>query len=83
MSNRYFINKIEEEIAGTDPPNISTKQLESIKIAFPKLEEQKEISNILLSLNDEIEEYENKKQKLEKLKKGLMQQLLTGKVRVI
>ena len=38
---------------------------------------------ILFEVDKKLEEYENKKQKLEELKKGLMQQLLTGKIRVI
>ena len=62
---------------------IYTKDLNNIKVIIPSLNEQERIAEILLTLDGEIEEYENKKHKLEKLKKGLMQQLLTGKVRTI
>ena len=49
---------------------------------MPNNEEQKKIAVILSEFDDEIEEYQNKKEKLEELKKGLMQKLLTGKIRV-
>lgn len=63
-------------------PVISGQKIYVINIALPNLEEQKKIANILSSIDMQIEEYENKKIKLEELKKGLMQQLLTGKIRV-
>ena len=62
---------------------IYTKDLMKIKVVIPSINEQEKIVLILSEVDKKIEEYENKKQKLEKLKKGLMQQLLTGKIRVI
>ena len=62
---------------------IYTKDLMKIKVIIPSIGEQEKIVSILLEVDKKIEEYENKKQKLEELKKGLMQQLLTGKIRVI
>lgn len=62
---------------------VPTIFLKDYKISIPPLKEQKQISEILSSVDSEIDEYENKKQKLENLKKGLMQQLLTGKIRVV
>lgn len=63
--------------------SFTTVEYKSIKFPVPNLEEQRLISNILVSVDTQIEEYENKKSKLEELKKGLMQQLLTGKIRVV
>ncbi|WP_416906555.1 restriction endonuclease subunit S [Paraclostridium sordellii] len=60
---------------------INSKDLKNFKIAIPSLDEQLKIAQILLSLDNNIEDYKNKKEKLEELKKGLMQQLLTGKIR--
>ena len=57
--------------------------LGTAKIGIPiNLQEQNEISNILTKVDDEIEYYENYKEKLNALKKGLMQKLLTGRMRV-
>lgn len=63
-------------------PVISGQKIYGINIGVPNFEEQELIANILSSVDTQIEEYENKKLKLEELKKGLMQQLLTGRIRV-
>lgn len=63
-------------------PVISGQKIYNINIGIPKLNEQEKIASILSSVDKKIEEFEVKKIKLEELKKGLMQQLLTGKIRV-
>ena len=62
---------------------LTIEKLKKLVIALPSIDEQNTIVTILLSVDNEIEEHQNKKQKLEELKKGLMQQLLTGKIRVV
>lgn len=64
-------------------PGINSAEYSSFKVQIPHIMEQKQIANILSSVDTQIEEYENKKAKLEELKKGLMQKLLTGKIRVV
>lgn len=54
----------------------------TIKINFPDLKEQYAIVNILEKATEELNQYQQKLEKLQSEKKGLMQQLLTGKVRV-
>ncbi len=56
--------------------------LKEIKIPLPPISEQNEISEIFISLENKIQKEKEYKQKLEELKKGLMQDLLTGKKRV-
>lgn len=73
--NKYF------NTAGQ--PHVGHKNMSMLLIALPSIEEQINISKILSYVDKDIEIYKNEKQKLEKLKKGLMQQLLTGKIRVI
>ena len=68
---------------GTKQQSLNNKIVENLEIGVPTIKEQYEIVNILSAIDNEIEEYENKKAKLEELKEGLMQQLLTGKIRVI
>ncbi len=63
--------------------SFTTVEYKAIKFPVPRLDEQIQIVNILSSVDTQISEYENKKLKLEELKKGLMQQLLTGKIRVV
>ena len=45
--------------------------------------EQKAIVNVLKGFEKEIEALEVKKAKFEQIKQGMMQQLLTGKIRLI
>ena len=67
---------------GTTVESIDFSGFKQYKIALPPLEEQKKIAAILLSVDEDIEGYEQEKAKYEELKKGLMQQLLTGNKRV-
>jgi len=48
----------------------------------PTLEEQAAIADILTNMDDEIEQLEQKLAKYEKIKIGMMQNLLTGKIRL-
>jgi type I restriction enzyme S subunit len=62
--------------------NVSVHEFFKMQMAIPPLEEQEKIVKILLSLDNQIEVYEKKKEKITELKEGLMQKLLTGKIRV-
>lgn len=56
----------------------------SMTIRFPlSVEEQQAIASALTSMDKEIESLESKKAKYEHIKQGMMQQLLTGKIRLI
>ena len=82
----YLLQKKEQDFKGMGQTgtqaNLNTSIVGSTTITLPSLKEQGKIASILSEVDDKIEEYENKKQKLEELKKGLMQQLLTGMIRV-
>jgi len=56
--------------------------LRGFNIPVPPLEEQKKIASILSSVDAKLKKEEEYKAKLERLKKGLMQKLLTGEIRV-
>lgn len=62
--------------------SISICDLDRIKIPLPPLPEQKKIAEILSTWDKAIEKQTQLIQKLEWRKKGLMQQLLTGKKRL-
>lgn len=57
-------------------------KLEKLKVNIPSLEEQKKISEVLKTADKEIELLEKELEALKLQKKGLMQRLLTGEVRV-
>ena len=53
-----------------------------LEVKLPEVEEQKVIAEILNKATQELNQYQQKLQTLQLQKKGLMQQLLTGKTRV-
>ncbi len=63
-------------------PQLNKRDLEPFKVPIPPIDEQNQISQILSEVDAKIEKEEATKAELEQLKKGLMQVLLTGKVRV-
>lgn len=79
-----FISHLSIAVIGIrDGKQVSFDDFCLVKIPFPSYEEQKAISNVLLSADKEIELLKRKLELLKKQKKGLMQVLLTGKIRVI
>ena len=65
-----------------DGKQISYSDLSSVKIPYPPLEEQEKIGKILNCYDEEIQLLNSKLEKLKEQKKGLMQKLLTGQIRV-
>jgi len=61
---------------------LSLKNIRNLHIIVPTLTEQEQIASILQKAHSMIYDLESKKDNLEKLKKSLMQKLLTGKIRV-
>jgi type I restriction enzyme S subunit len=62
--------------------NITDADFYSMDIVLPGIEEQRRIAPVLNQQQREIEVFQQKLDALRRQKKGLMQQLLTGKVRV-
>lgn len=78
--NKYFM-KLDDGVTQT---HILNHHIEKCKISLPiSLEEQTRIANILSDMDSEIEQLEEKLSKSKVLKQGLMQQLLTGKIRLV
>jgi len=80
---RNFIEKYLRNISGsTTMPNINHELVYNIYISIPSFQEQQKIASILSNADFKIIELESTKSNLMKLKKGLMQKLLTGQIRV-
>jgi len=75
-------DRLRSIIQGTSINGLLRGDLESFMLPLPLVNEQKKIADILTSIDDEVEKEMNHKDQLETLKKGLMQVLLTGKLRV-
>lgn len=77
--NKFFRNS---QGLVEDTLNCKFKDFAKIKVEVPEYEEQIAIANVLTTAQAEIKSYEQKLNALQKQKKGLMQKLLTGEVRV-
>jgi type I restriction enzyme, S subunit len=65
-------------------PSLNAKSIEKIELLFPPTkEEQQTISHVLSDMDAEIEQLEQKLHKYRMIKQGMMQELLTGKTRLI
>jgi type I restriction enzyme, S subunit len=68
--------------AGGAQPNISQQIIKDILLPIPPLKEQQKIISIITSFDEKIQFEKSYLDKINIIKKGLMQDLLTGKVRV-
>lgn len=73
-----------EFVEATALPSLSGKTIGEIQRTFPPtVEEQIAIATVLSDLDSEIEALERKLTKYRQVKQGMMQQLLTGKIRLV
>jgi type I restriction enzyme S subunit len=64
-------------------PGINGNEFASFQISFPPVKEQKAIAKILNDMDLEIGSLETKTEKYKSIKDGMMQELLTGKIRLV
>jgi type I restriction enzyme S subunit len=70
-------------VAGsTGQIELSKSDLQTMPILLPPVEEQREISEAFHRVNDKLQDEQETKEDLQELKRGLKQDLLTGKKRV-
>lgn len=69
--------------SGSAQPQLPVGSLEQVEIPLMPISEQKEIANIISAVNEKITVNKKLKEKLTILKKGLMNDLLSGRVRVL
>jgi len=82
INHHTFRYQAELSSTGSTRKRIGLTDLRTLLIACPILAEQKEIASILISMDKNIKEKQHKLTQTQSLKKSLMQDLLTGKVRV-
>ncbi len=73
----YNENKLRSAIQGTSINGILRDDLASLLVGLPPLKEQKNVAQILTTLEESIEQTDKIIEKTKKLKKGLVQILLT------
>jgi len=84
MISIWRIFEIEKELApGGIIKTITKEALSSFKISYPKIIEQERIAQILSDIDIEVHALEEKLKKAKSIKDGMLQNLLTGKIRLI
>jgi type I restriction enzyme S subunit len=68
---------------GGAQPHIHAKDLNPIPIPFPLLPEQTAIAAVLSEMDAELVALEQRRDKTRALKQGMMQELLTGRTRLV
>ena len=79
-----MVGKIIESLGnGSTVKGIRIEQLKNLSIVLPKKNEQQAIAQVLSDMDSEIEQLEKKLAKYQQIKQGMMQELLTGRIRVV
>ena len=72
-----------EKAIGSTFLEISKKDLAELDIVVPEFTEQKAIAQVLSDMDSEIEQLEKNLAKYQQIKQGMMQELLTGRIRLV
>jgi type I restriction enzyme S subunit len=83
MMSSKFQSLLSQDSSGSTATGIQRKKLEKISFNVPELDEQRAIAAILSDMDADIAALETRRTKTQAIKQGMMQQLLTGKVRLV
>ena len=75
--------QIDALLTGSNYPAINSRDVRQLKIPIPSLEEQAAIAAILNDMDTELEALESQLAKARQVKQGMMQELLTGRIRLL
>ncbi|KKR93648.1 MAG: hypothetical protein UU41_C0019G0005 [Candidatus Roizmanbacteria bacterium GW2011_GWA1_41_13] len=83
----YFVsqnkNTVLRFVKGSTVFHLYANDLANFEVSFPELKEQTAIATVLTDMDVEIEKLESQLTKYQNLKQGMMQTLLTGKIRLL
>lgn len=80
--SQFYLDQIADDTQGSTRARTSVSKLRKTAILFPEKDEQIAIADILSEMDMEIAALEGKIAKYRQIKQGMMQQLLTGKIRL-
>jgi type I restriction enzyme S subunit len=84
MMETYFQNQLQNNSSGTTAKGIQRQKLDLIQVYLPhSKDEQIAIATVLSDMDSEIESLETKLSKTRQIKQGMMQELLTGRIRLV
>ena len=80
---KYYLDQISENTQGSTRQRTSIRKLKKIRLLLPEYEEQKAIADVLTVMDDEITALEDERNKMIQIREGAMDDLLTGRVRLM
>lgn len=84
LSSFVFKEFLDKLSAGSTIVHLYQKDMGKFEFLLPPtIEEQKEIAAILTEMDEEIQKLEERYEKYIRIKQGMMEQLLTGKIRLV
>ena len=83
LNSTQYWNNIALLLSGSSINNLRPDNILEMEFKFPSIAEQAAIASILSDMDNEIEALEQKLEKTRQIKQGMMQQLLTGKIRLV
>jgi type I restriction enzyme S subunit len=75
--------QIDALLTGSNYPAINRGDVRALQIPFPSVSEQKAIAGVLSDMDAELAALEARREKTRLLKQGMMQELLTGRIRLV
>jgi type I restriction enzyme S subunit len=85
----YLINahttntELRKKVIGSAQLGLGRKSVDEQEIPFPSLEEQSAIAAVLFDMDADLTALEQQRDKTRALKQGMMQELLTGRIRLV
>ncbi len=84
LMSSSFQSLLNDSATGSTAQGIKRARFEQLEVLVPKeVEEQNQISNVLSDMDAEIQALEQRLAKTRQIKQGMMQELLTGKTRLV
>lgn len=76
-------HQIDALLTGSNYPAINSGDVRSLEIPLPNYAEQTDIATVLFDMDAELSALEARREKTRDLKQAMMQELLTGKTRLV
>ncbi|MFG6102046.1 restriction endonuclease subunit S [Leptothoe sp. EHU-05/26/07-4] len=84
LNSNIVQTQIERSVFGSAQPQLTVKGIGGFKIPLPSsAEEQQAIAKVLSDIDTEITALETRRTKTQAIKQGMMQELLTGRIRLL
>jgi len=83
LKSKSFKEQIGGKATGSAQLNFGPSHVRMVEISLPEPEKQKAITQVLTDIDTDIETLEKKLNKYKMIKQGMMQELLTGKTRLV